>query len=265
MYRDFLVKKIKLKKELQGIADEVVEKVLSSFLQRNPKLERKISESKNLEKSSAVEECIKNIRALLRRASGSFEIDNKDRENLIEQNKIQEVLATHSSTKERYEFYNEIYDKIFAIAGKPNTVLDLGCGLNPLSFPNKETIYYACDINKDNLKLVKKYFEKNKIRGKVFLCDLTQSLNLPKTDVCFLFKVLDIIETKGHKLAEKIITQLSCKYVVVSFATKTLSGKKMNNPKRIWFEKMLGRLNLKWNKFEVENEMFYIVEKEQIK
>ncbi len=262
MYKEFLINKIKQKRELSGIADEVVERVLNSFLQKNPKLEQEIIASKKLEKSSAVETCVKNVRALLRRVSGSFEIDNKDRENLISQNKIQEVLATHSSTKERLEYYDEIYNKIFAITRKPNTVLDLGCGLNPLSFPSKDIIYYACDINKENLKLVEKYFQNNNIKGKVFFCDLTKSDNsFPKTDVCFLFKVLDIIESKGHKMAERIITQLSCKYIVVSFATKTLSGRKMNKPRRIWFEKMLGRLNLKWNSFEVENEMFYVAER----
>ena len=262
MYKEFLIQKIKQKKELRGLAEEVIERVLNSFLQKNPKLEQEITASKKLEKSSAVETCVKNVRALLRRVSGSFEIDNKDRENLIAQNKIQEVLATHSSTKERLEYYDEIYNKIFAITGKPKTVLDLGCGLNPLSFPDRNSLYYACDINKDNLKLVEKYFQKNNIKGKIFFCDLTKIDNsFPKADVCFLFKVLDIIESKGHKTAEKIITSLSCKYVVVSFATKTLSGRKMNHPERIWFERMLGRLNLKWTKFEVENEMFYVVEK----
>ena len=266
MDKNFLINKIKQKKELRGIADEVVEKTLYSFLAKNPKIEKKISESKNLENSSAVEECIKKVRAELRRVSGSFEIDNKDREILIEQNKISEILSTHSSTKERIEYYDLIYDKIFAITGTPDSVLDLGCGLNPLSFPLteqfKKTIYYASDINKDNLKLVKRYFEKNNIRGRTFFYDLTKiAQDLPKAKVCFLFKVLDIIETKGHKLAEKIINLLRCKYIVVSFATKTLSGKKMEHFERGWIERMLNRLNLKWTKFEVENELFYVVEK----
>ncbi|MEK6857660.1 MAG: hypothetical protein AABX39_03675, partial [Nanoarchaeota archaeon] len=75
MYKEFLINKIKQKRELSGIADEVVERVLNSFLQKNPKLEQEIIASKKLEKSSAVETCVKNVRALLRRVSGSFEID----------------------------------------------------------------------------------------------------------------------------------------------------------------------------------------------
>lgn len=260
-----LVNKIKKKKELRGVAYAIVSDKINSFLSKNPKILKQISESKNIEKSSAVKKCIKDVRSSLRRIAGSFEIDDKDREFLVEQNKISELLATHSSTKERLDYYAEIYDKILLIAGKPKSVLDIGCGLNPLSFPLKDVLYYACDINKDNLKLVEKYFQKNSIEGKTFFYDVAKiEKDLPRADVCFLFKILDIVELKGHKIAEKIIISIPCKHIVVSFATKTLSGKKMKRPRRIWFERMLGRLKLKWTNFEVENEMFYVVEKEQL-
>ena len=39
------------------------------------------------------------------------------------------------STKERIDYYPKIYSEIFRIAGKPGIIADLGCGVNPFSFP----------------------------------------------------------------------------------------------------------------------------------
>ena len=58
-----------------------------------------------------------------------------------------------------------------------------------------------------------------------------------------------------HKL------EIDAKYLVVSFSTVTIRDRRMNYPKRGWFEVMLNRLNYKFTKFETSNEIFYIVRK----
>ncbi len=89
----------------------------------------------------------------------------------------------------------------------------------------------------------------------------TSFRKLPKADVCFMFKFLDPLEEKGHKLSEEIIKSLDCKYIVVSFSTKTISGRNMRYPYRGWIEKMLNRINIKFDRFNLENEVFYIIHK----
>ena len=78
-------------------------------------------------------------------------------------------------------------------------------------------------------------------------------------DVCFMFKFLDPIEDKGHKLSEEIIKLIKARYIVISFSTKTVSGKKMNHPYRGWIEKMLERIKKDFEKISLENEVFYII------
>ena len=184
----------------------------------------------------------------------------ESREKLLNQNKIKELLATHISTKERLHFYPELKKIISKL--KPKSVLDIACGLNPIALADKKTIYYASDIKKPNLNLIKKFFKKNKIKGKVFSHDLKNQFNiLPKADLCLLFKVLDIIEKNPYPLTKKLITELNCKYILISFSTKTLSGKTMKNPKRIWLRRLLKKLSLKYEVFFSENEIFYLVTK----
>ena len=131
--------------------------------------------------------------------------------------------------------------------------------------------YYAYDIDQEDIIFINHYFNimKNysKIQGKAQIADLSDLKSIkkiPRANLCFMFKFLDVIESKGHKLSEEIIKSLKCKYIVASFATKTVSGKNMNHPYRGWIEKMLNRLNMKFEKIQTPNEMFYIIKKESL-
>jgi len=179
----------------------------------------------------------------------------------------------------KYMYEPSFFATLGNLEGKD--ILDLGCGLNPLSLPEefmKNIKYYAGDINQDDLEIVNEYFRKNKFEGDVFFYDLKlQKLgvfgtsnklaycknandHLPKTDVCFLFKVLDLIDNKGHKNAEKVLKQIPAKFVIVSFSKITLSGKKLN-ASRNWLKLLIERLRWKYYLFETENEMFFVINK----
>ena len=166
------------------------------------------------------------------------------------------------SIKER-KFNIKLYEKIFNITKKPEKILDLGCGLNPLYFPYKYIYYIATDVDKGILKKVKKHFRKNKIKGEVFYLDITdldEIKKLNEVDVVFIFKVFDIFK-KNKKLATDVIRNLKTNFIVVSFAIKTTYGKIMKKPKRKWFENILKKLGYSFKVLKFYNEMFYIIEK----
>lgn len=246
-----LVRKIKKKKELSGLTDEIVEDFLEeyskkynlSFKALSPKEEKII---------------IKEIRSALRNLTGMFQKSQKDRARLLEEEKIEELLDTHASTRERIDFYPNLKKKISLL--KVKSILDLGCGLNPIALATSKVKYFASDIREDELSLIEKYFKKNKIKGRTFTCDLRKiPSNLPKADLCIIFKVLDIIDDKKHTFSKEIIEKVPCSKILVSFATKKLSGKPMNHPRRIWFEEILENLNLSYKTFSSENEVFYLI------
>jgi len=243
-----LIKKIKQKKELSGLADSVVKETLQSYLKKH-----NISLTKTTHYTKKI--LVKEIRAQLRKLTGRFQKGIKNKENLP----YKELLKTHSSTAERIDFYPKLKRRISKI--NPKTILDLGCGLNPIALASKKTKYYASDIKEDELKIIKKFFKEKNIKGKTFIQDLRNPpKKFPKADICLILKVFDILEENKKKriiLTQKILKALDCKTILVSFPTKKLSGKKMNNPKRIWFENIL--INKKFKTFASDNEIFYLI------
>ncbi len=246
-----LIAEIKKKKELRGIADFIVKEALSNYLRKHkiPQLTLNEQDKKLI---------IKEIRAELRNLVGRFQKSQKAKAKLLESNNITELLKTHSSTAERITSYPELKKIIKQLS--PNSILDIGCGLNPIALAEKDTKYFASDINKEDLEIVRQYFRKNKITGKVFIYDIRSSpKKLPKADLCLILKVLDIIKNKIH--LAKLLKEIPCQRILISFSTKKLSGKPMSSPRRMWFERELSKLKFPFKKFASENEDFYLIEK----
>ena len=263
---------IKKNKKYAGLADSIVQKEIVAFFKDFPEKKKHLVH----ERSEAYKKIIREIRGSLHKMHGSFQTTKRSkRVEYLEQlatNKEdvltvhENILATNRSTKERLPLYPQLYKKIFAITGKPKTILDLGCGLNPFSFPfmelNKVT-YYAYDIDESELADIQLYFRQHKqIEGKVTSKNL-QDVNLqtlPRADIAFVFKAVDPIERgKGHKWTERLLKQLPAKWIIISFATKTVSGKAMNYPRRRWIEMLLQRLHLQYELLVEKNELFYLI------
>mgnify|MGYP001613050055 CR=1 FL=1 len=246
-----IIKKIKEKKELEGISDLVIKGNLLKYKKKH---------SVNIEKLSNqdLKIIIKDIRSELRFFVGQYQFKVKGRRKILDRDNSDELLKTHSSTSERLDFYPSLKKIISDL--KIKSILDLGCGLNPLALSQKNIEYLASDINEKELSIIQEYFKKNNINGKTFVYDLRNISNdLPKTDLTILFKVLDVVSKNDRKLSEKIILNISSRYLLVSFSIKKISGKPMNFPERRWFEKILLRNKLRYKKFYSENEVYYLI------
>ncbi|MDP1695846.1 MAG: hypothetical protein Q8L29_02965 [archaeon] len=245
-----LLLKVKEKKELSGLSNSFVSEVLEKHLKKIKSEKLTPSEKKII---------IKEVRAELRRSAGMFQKGFKHRESFLEKGDIISLLKTHSSTAERIDSYPMLKNMISQLNAK--SILDLGCGLNPLALASPDITYYAVDIRQDELNLIESFFKKNKIHGKVFIQDLRKSIdNLPSADLCLILKLFDIISQK-HEKSEYIIKNVKCRNIIISFSTKTLSGKPMRLARRLWFERILSKLNYPFSIKQLDNEIFYIVEK----
>ncbi len=274
-----LVAEIKRKKELKDLTDSFVREQLLKVLNQEAKLFNTLL-SKFHSRSAAFKLTIKLVRAKLRRMHGLFRTEKSKIDDLVKEylkipsrDKLIQILNSHSSTKERIEFYPQLYQKIFAITGKPKGIIDLGCGINPFSIPLmglERLNYSAYDLNQEEIGNLKTLFEylhqKNKnIAGEAGILDFNQMerlIQIKKVDLCFMFKITDIIDQgKGHKKSEEVIKAIPTKYMVVSFPTLTMSGKSMNHPRRGWIELMCIRLGYEFKVLEFSNEIFYVVGK----
>ena len=265
-----IIKAIKSSKKYKAISEEVIKQKTEEYIQKNPRWEQY--------KEKFI---LKDIKTILHKAHGSFQVHPKNAkrksEFLEELRKdpndldiIDEILKTNRSTRERLDIYPKLYDKIFNITEEPKSILDLGAGLNPVSFAYMNlpdsTDYYVYDINEKDSDFLNEFFKIEKINGKSELLDLSRIENiktLPSCDICLMFKFLDVVEKKGHKYSEEIIKVLreKCKFLIVSFATRTVSGKSMNFPQRGWIERMLDRIGMDFKRLEFESEIFYVISK----
>ena len=134
----------------------------------------------------------------------------------------------------------------------------MGCGLHPITFPYTNIYYIAADIGQKNLRKVKKHFKKNKIKGEILNIDLNKEIPKSKADITFLFKILDQLPRKRVK---EILVSTTSKHIIASFPTRTITGKRMNKPRRIWFENILKKLRYSYEIVRYFNEIFYVIKK----
>ena len=270
-----LLKKIKANKKYSSISDEIVKKEIEKFSKRY---------QANLYNDKVA---IKVIRKELHRLYSSYQTKGKRKRNamlndlreLINKNASQPevleltntILKTTLATKERLDKYPTIYQKIFKITGKPKSITDLGCGLNPISIPYMKLgkiKYNAYDIDEEDINFLNEFFKTLNIDGKAKILDARETdelSKLPKTDIILMFKLYDLIIPKSKKqrkrISEDIINTLKTKanYLVISFATKTLTRRSMKLPRRIGFEMLLDRNQLSYEFIETDNEIYYVV------
>jgi 16S rRNA (guanine(1405)-N(7))-methyltransferase len=272
-----IIKDILAKRELSNLNEELVAEKLKVFLAKHKSIAEKLrqKEYSKFKRSKEHEAIIKKIRAELREVYGVFIQDGyKKRFGLLEELKKRpsleihnKILALHKSSKERLPYYLIIYKKIFAITGTPRKIIDFACGLNPLSYPYLECKpeYLACDLAEKDLEFIQAYFDIMKIKGATQRIDLIKDHDklayLSKDgDIAFLFKTLDSLETVQWNISEQILTQIKARFIVVSFATKSLGGKKtIRKEKRGWFERLISKLKYGLESFEIPGEIFYIL------
>ncbi|MDP2926844.1 MAG: hypothetical protein Q8N65_01770 [bacterium] len=137
------------------------------------------------------------------------------------------ILKLHASTKERIPFLDQFYNQIFRVTGQPKIIIDLACGLNPLTYfwLPKGVKYFAFDIDQEQAQFLASVFKLLKVnRVKIGLGDVFGD-RFPKADVVFLLKILPLIRQQQKTQSLEILEKQDAKYVVVSFPTKTVSGR----------------------------------------
>jgi 16S rRNA (guanine(1405)-N(7))-methyltransferase len=140
-----------------------------------------------------------------------------------------QILALHSSTRERLPILDRFYPAIFEITGRPSSLLDVGCGLNPLSLPWMDlppgARYVALDIDAARVRFLNHYLS---LAGSRPLARCQDALSHPPddaADVALLLKMSPTLERQEPGATLRMIEHLAAPYVVVSFAIKSLGGR----------------------------------------
>jgi len=141
----------------------------------------------------------------------------------------------------RFIVLKELYQKIFEITGKPKVLIDLACGLNPLTLPwmnlSKDCKYYCYDLEQGLINFLNEYFRIIKKDYEAFLNDALSNPPSIKSDVCLLFKSTPCFEWQSPKSTALLLEKINADYIVISVM---LRGEKNIQGTRNYLNSIIG-------------------------
>ncbi|OYT36766.1 hypothetical protein B6U91_00445 [Candidatus Pacearchaeota archaeon ex4484_71] len=178
-------------------------------------------------------------------------------------------LSKHISTRERIDYYSELYSRIFKKSSDKRAVFDLGAGVNGFSYfyLPRNTKYIGVEAVGQLVNLGNKYFEERKIDGKMVhmsLFDLENLSGLFKgfrgDKTLFLFKVLDSLEMIKRDFSKEILLKLAplVDRVIISFATESLLKRTKFRASRKWLHDFLAQEFEILDEFDLGGERYIV-------
>ncbi|MBI4665098.1 MAG: hypothetical protein HY751_01675 [Nitrospinae bacterium] len=156
---------------------------------------------------------------------------------------IRRELENHVSARERIRDMKLLYETVFKAAGAPGTVIDAGCGVQPLAYPfdgegRATRLYVAMDKDKKAVSTLNAYA---KLRGddrlKPMLWNIShgwagalEALGGPLFDLGFLLKVAPVVERQEPALLDTLMT-IPAKLVVIT-GSRTAMAKRRSIERR---------------------------------
>lgn len=175
------------------------------------------------------------------------------------------ILSLHASTNERISLLDDFYKKIFAITDMPLSIIDHGCGFNPLTIPWMELpqtcIYRGFDISETQT-----VFLNNILHANFTMSAETETQDIfvdsfPYADIVFMFKLLPTFEQQQKNSSLEIMRKQKCTYLVVSFPVKSIGGKEKGMTE-FYTQKFLSDIakeNWDYQKLDFPTELVFVV------
>lgn len=186
---------------------------------------------------------------------------------------IADLLRTHASTRERFDHYKKFYKNLFDLIEPPRAILDVGCGVHPLSYPfNKRAerpeIYVAIDKDPNAIetltvfapcvtpaRLMPMCADFAAIRWADYLVD-----EIDLFDIAFMLKLIPVIHRQRRELLPKLV-EVPARQVLITASAEAMTRKEYiaRREDRVLrdFIEMTGRQIA--GTFRIENEFGYLL------
>jgi 16S rRNA (guanine(1405)-N(7))-methyltransferase len=159
-----------------------------------------------------------------------------------------DLLHDHLSTRERLPILDDFYRQIFAVTGRPRSLLDIACGLNPLAYrwmglagAPEPVHFYAYDIHAPRIDLINHYFGLEGLPALARLQDVAIDPPQETADLALFLKELPrFARNYGSDLARTFLHSLNVRWLVVSFPTvSTHGGRSLVERYRDYFNELI--------------------------
>jgi len=178
-----------------------------------------------------------------------------------------EIMAYHSSTRERLDILDQFYTQTLAELPRVGTVLDLACGLNPLAIPwmplAADARYYAYDIYTDMTDFINGFMAVANMAGEAQACDVTRVPPTRKADLALILKNLPCIEQQDPSASLRLLESINADHLLVSFPVHSLGGrdKQMVRNYETRFRALVQDKPWEVQRFEFATELAFLVRK----
>ena len=176
------------------------------------------------------------------------------------------VLGFHASTRERLPILDEFYPTLFAQLPPPRSILDLACGLNPLTVPWMPLApgcsYTGWDIYADMTAFASAFLRRGGVAGAVLVRDLVNNRDpLPAVDLVMGLKMLPCLEQVDRGIGPRLLRAITAPYALFSFPVHSLGGRSKgmaeNYSQR--FEQLAAGAGWRFQRYDFASELAYIL------
>jgi len=180
-------------------------------------------------------------------------------------NTLKQMMRLHASTSERLPFLETVYDDLFSLIPQPSSILDLACGLNPLSIPwmpiSDTTEYHACDIVLPMLQFLGDYAKAFRPTTHIFEADILDLKTTQSYDLVMLLKTMPLLTQMDKTAPERLLDTLNFKNLIISYPLKSLGKleKGMEKTYRAQFEALIANKPFDVQEYSLPNELFFIL------
>ncbi len=181
---------------------------------------------------------------------------------------LEKMLSLHASTRERLPVsdMDALYARIFEVTGRPRSVLDLACGIQPLYLGARGIKATGVDISGLAVDAVNRFGEVYGMPVSAACADILCPGAIPAGpfDVALLFKLLPLLERQKAGAALDVMNAVNANWLVVSFPTRTMGGRNVGMAAQYsdWMAAHIPAGRSVAASFETGNELFFILGKE---
>ncbi|MBN2257318.1 MAG: hypothetical protein JW704_05790 [Anaerolineaceae bacterium] len=176
------------------------------------------------------------------------------------------IMASHVSTRERLLVLDGFYLRLFDEHGVPESIIDLACGLNPLSLRwmglGKKARYRAYDIHAPRVAFLNAFFQMEGVAGQAFIQDILVNPPLHTADAAFLFKEAHRFEERETGCNRDLWRALKVKIIYVSLPPLSMTGRHdLTGKNRKLIERIIAGQSWRVNEINFPNEQVFVIEK----
>lgn len=173
------------------------------------------------------------------------------------------AMAKHTSTRERLSFLDSFYSETLAGIGPIHSLLDMACGLNPLSLSWLPLAAGArvevCDIYSDMTGFLNTFFAHNNFAGTAYTCDLIHHIPDKPVQLALLLKTIPCLEQVDKTIGRRLLSSIQSDHVLVSFPVHSLGGrgKGMRQNYDMHFQQLVSDLPRQITRYDFPGELVF--------